>query len=334
MSSFELYLRDKVLYIKFGSDVADNDQITREVCEQLSSLELPRGPLLGIFGPCSLPAAYAIANHVQPLYDAIAVFDPKIHAYVVIQGHAGSYALGDRVNPSDLTDHVCKNPLKVVLCGPPHTGKSCLKEGLKEAILSRHRTSTTVEYPYVLTACPDGEGAWYAALASRDMEEARKLKEKYKQGFTPSFAQQQAAYIEAISLPLTIIDVGGRITDENEAIMQPATHAVILWRRDKAEQLQEWLRFCEKLDLPILAILESDHGGTEDSIEANEPVLKGSIHSLERGQDCSNRPTVIALAELLIQACIEPPKTVHAVSKTVATSYPDHYHFESTVILK
>jgi CRISPR-associated protein Csx3 len=48
-------------------------------------------------------------------------------------------------------------PVKVVLCGPPHSGKSCLREGLKQAI----RQIPNAPYPYVLTACPDGEGAWY-----------------------------------------------------------------------------------------------------------------------------------------------------------------------------
>lgn len=45
--------------------------------------------------------------------------------------------------------------MKVVLCGPPRSGKSCLREGLKQAI----RRVPGAPYPYVITAAPDGEGA-------------------------------------------------------------------------------------------------------------------------------------------------------------------------------
>jgi len=42
--------------------------------------------------------------------------------------------------------------MKVVLAGPPKSGKSCLREGLKQAI----RRISGAPYPYVITACPDG----------------------------------------------------------------------------------------------------------------------------------------------------------------------------------
>ncbi len=41
--------------------------------------------------------------------------------------------------------------VKIVLGGPPHSGKSCLREGLKKAIL---RLYPERPYPYAITACP------------------------------------------------------------------------------------------------------------------------------------------------------------------------------------
>ena len=48
--------------------------------------------------------------------------------------------------------------MKIVLAGPPRSGKSCLREGLKQAILTRQRNNSDIPYPYVITACLDGEG--------------------------------------------------------------------------------------------------------------------------------------------------------------------------------
>ena len=70
--------------------------------------------------------------------------------------------------------------MKIVLCGPPHSGKSCLREGLKQA-LTEHAGAP---YPYVITANPDGEGAWFQAAVSLDREQAMQHKAVYK-GFSP-----------------------------------------------------------------------------------------------------------------------------------------------------
>lgn len=39
--------------------------------------------LLKINGPCSMPIAFYIASKLKPLYNAIAVFDPKEQTFVV-----------------------------------------------------------------------------------------------------------------------------------------------------------------------------------------------------------------------------------------------------------
>lgn len=158
-------------------------------------------------------------------------------------------------------------------------------------------------YPYFLTACPDGEGSWYSEAARRDPELARRLKQSYKAKFTREFAQEKAKQVQNLSLPLTIIDVGGKVSEENRLIMAPATHAVIL-AGDMA-LVPEWKDFCAELNLDIIAILESDYNGTCDRIDAESPILTGSVHHLERGEDVSDRPMVQALAKRLVQLSCE-----------------------------
>jgi len=73
---------------------------------------------------------------------------------------------------------------KIVLAGPPHSGKSCLRQGLKDFI---KQISNGEVYPYVLTACPDGEGAWFQESMNNDPTLAAKLKTEYKSKFTTEF---------------------------------------------------------------------------------------------------------------------------------------------------
>lgn len=190
--------------------------------------------------------------------------------------------------------------MKTVLCGPRHSGKSCLREGLKQAILPFHRAGIA-PYPYFITACPDGEGSWYAEAVRNNPDLADKLKQEYKAKFTWAFAENKALDVKNVSLPLTVIDVGGKIDDKNELIMQYATHAVIL--AGEMSKVAEWEVFCQKLNLSVIAIIHSDYDGKCDRIETETPILRGSVHHLERGEDVSSRPMVQALAKVLIDMC-------------------------------
>lgn len=192
------------------------------------------------------------------------------------------------------------HPVKVVLCGPPHSGKSCLREGLKQALMTWYRAGQA-PYPYVLTACPDGEGSWYSAAAQRDPALAQQLKQAYKAKFTWEFAEEKAKQVARITLPLTIIDVGGKIDDKNRLIMAGATHAVIL--AGDMERVSEWKTLCAELDLQLVALIQSDYGGTYDRITAEQPLLTGSVHYLERGQPNHDRPMIQALAAKLLSLC-------------------------------
>jgi CRISPR-associated protein Csx3 len=184
--------------------------------------------------------------------------------------------------------------MKTVLCGPPHSGKSCLREGLKQAI----RCLPNAPYPYVITACPDGEGAWFSETVRRSREEAIRLKHNHKGNFSWEFAKVRSQWVRNATTPLTLVDVGGKIDDKNRLIMQPATHAVIL--AGDLACVGEWEAFCNELALQVIAILHSDYAGTCDRIDAEVPILRGSVHYLEHGEELWNRPTIQKLARILV----------------------------------
>jgi CRISPR-associated protein Csx3 len=55
--------------------------------------------------------------------------------------------------------------------------------------------------------------------------------------------------------------------------------------------------------LGVIAVIESDYQGTEDRVISETPMLTGSVHYLERGEDVSGRLMVKALVRVLIGMC-------------------------------
>ncbi|MCK5720580.1 MAG: hypothetical protein KAH84_11640 [Thiomargarita sp.] len=187
--------------------------------------------------------------------------------------------------------------MKIVLGGPPHSGKSCLREGLKQAI----KTIPDTYYLYVITACPDGEGCWHYEAVTNDPKNAKALKEDYKGQFTDDFVKRVSKDVKTCELPLTLIDIGGKTSEENEMICAGATHIILL--AGDLEELPVWREFSKKLDLQIIAEVRSDlNGKTDEELTFCENgICQGSIHHLKRGDSSLwKRPTVKQLAQLLV----------------------------------
>lgn len=305
--SFLIYWEDDVLIAKINNSVqVDGDQIVRDATAQLANLiesgQLPGGKqILQIKGRATVLASFAIASQVAHLYGGVAVFDPKLgnkglDKYIITVSHTKNYQVGDSLDIGSTPQPA----VKVVLCGPPNTGKTVLRDALKTAILRLEKAPKDF---YVISGCPDGDGSYFSETAQNYPKLATQLKEEYKAGFTPEYAQAKARDIAAIKNSLLLFDVGGKIpTDENRKIMSQATHAVMLAKTE--QDVADWQEFCEKeleKPLPFIAIVYSDWDGKADTITNDSPVLTGSVHHLARGENASTRPMVQALAKLLVQ---------------------------------
>jgi hypothetical protein len=197
--------------------------------------------------------------------------------------------------------------MKIILGGPPHSGKSCLRYGLKEAI----KNLPNACYPYVITACPDGEGAWFQEAYSNNNELAQALKLPYKSKFTEDKVTLWADWVSNCSEPLTLIDVGGIPDDKNKNICRDATHAILI--AGDTEELPIWRTFCNDLGIQIIAEIQSDLHGHNDTplSKGYDQVYRGSVHSLERGDaTIKNRPTVIELAKIIDQLGESKPEKI------------------------
>ncbi|WP_317616632.1 CRISPR-associated protein Csx3 [Nostoc sp. 'Peltigera membranacea cyanobiont' 232] len=309
-------LEGEVLRVGFNRVFpAGGDRIVHDALELLEQMidsgQIPGGKRILIDGPQSVPVAYVIAHKLAHLYQAIAVLDPKIgtpgyKTYIVTISHGSTeYKIGDLIETKE-TQPV-RSIIKVVLCGPPRAGKSCLRDGLKRAILG----NLGAPYPYVITACPDGEGSWHQETYENNEELAKSIRPINKADVTPEFAQEAAKWVGSANQLISIIDVGGKISPENKQIMKPATHAVIL--SGDSSKFTEWENFCQQLELTVIAKIHSQLDGVEDGVffaddwkeKTNEllkttPLLTGSVHRLKRGENLSARPMVQSLANLLI----------------------------------
>ncbi|WP_339381137.1 CRISPR-associated protein Csx3 [Brasilonema sp. UFV-L1] len=323
MYSYQMTLEGEVLRVGFNRTLfAQGDRIAKDALEVLNQMidsgQITGGKRILIDGPQSVAVSYIIAHKLGHLYEVVAVLDPKLGSkistptgslryknYIVTVSHGSSSKVGDVIATEEKQQE--RNIIKVVLCGPPQSGKSCLRDGLKRAIL----LTLGAPYPYVITACPDGEGSWHQQAYENNEAIAKDCKRNNKTDVTPEFAQEAAKWVKSANQLINIVDVGGKISPENETIMQPASHAVIL--AGDTTKFAEWEGFCQNLNLKIVAKIHSQLHATQDEViladdwkdNTNElletaPLLTGSVHHLERGEDLSTRPMIKALADVLI----------------------------------
>jgi CRISPR-associated protein Csx3 len=315
-NSYQLRIEGDVLRVGFNRNLpAQGDRIVRDALEALEQMidsgQIPGGERILIDGPQTVAVAYVLAHRLGHLYQTVAVLDPKIgrkgyKTFIVTITHGSPENYVGKLIETEETQHE-RSIIKVVLCGPPRSGKSCLRDGLKRAILG----NLGAPYPYVITACPDGEGSWHQETHSNDEEAAKYTKSCNKADLTPEYAEKAAEWVKKANQLINIIDVGGKISPENETIMEPATHAVIL--AGDTAKFAEWEEFCQKLNLKVVAKIHSQLEAVADEVclvdgwkdKTNEllekaPLLTGSVHRLKRGEDLSDRPTIQALAEIII----------------------------------
>ena len=305
-SSFLVNLTaDGVLKVGFNSQIeVTGDRIVKDAVRQLNRLiesERLHGKLLKISGRASVAASFAIASKLAHAYGAIAVFEPKeggkgLDRYIVAISHSPDYQVGQTLDFT--TSYNYQHSQKIALCGFPGIGKTVFRDGLQAAI--RQQIDIADDFLYVVSGCPDGDyPAWVAATAKGDPKLAYELRKACEANdFTPELATAIAQGITAIKNPLTVFDLGGKISPENSKILPSATYAVIL-AKDETE-VARWQEFCNSLNLLVIATIYSDLEAREDLVRYQNNLLTGRVHYLERGEDVSDRPMIRELARLLI----------------------------------
>ena len=135
----------------------------------------------------------------------------------------------------------------------------------------------------IIRACPDGEGQF---SNNRNQEEARIVRQK--NDFSSKLVNY---YCEVISSQpddfITLIDVGGKRSKENEQIFKQADSFLVI--SSDSNEKQEWLEWGNNFGLNCIACIDSSLEG-RDEIYETEPYVQGKITGLERGSHLSKSP--------------------------------------------
>lgn len=162
-------------------------------------------------------------------------------------------------------------PVRIIIGGPPNSGKSTLTESLAMALRSLgvdayaedlDFTSPTLEFIR-------GTKGW-------------EQRQGTKKDWTPELAKTAAALFEEASTRHAIVigDAPGKITSESKTIAEKANYAIILCREDCIDEIKNWQRLFMELQLPVICIAVSKLNGEGKII--NKAPIRATLIGLNR----------------------------------------------------
>lgn len=164
--------------------------------------------------------------------------------------------------------------MKVIFCGPPHSGKSVLIANLKRRLPDDSQR--------VFRACPDGEND--LSNETGLFEGETRTKGEFSEEFINRFCR---AIDNNKDSKIVLVDLGGKMSPENEEIMKHCDSFVVLASvaAKPEEGMIAWQRFANSIvkdgteneHLECLALLDSELEATEEIYEGNEGQNKGEI---------------------------------------------------------
>jgi len=163
-----------------------------------------------------------------------------------------------------------KNIRRVVVCGPPHSGKSVFLANLQRLLPSEH-------YMLIFGA-PDGEWHW---SNEADQGLVQNLREKKK--FSKDWCGEIVTAIQSAEQRLVLVDTGGKRLPPNDEIFSSCDAFIII--SSLPEEVIEWKKYGESYGCQCLAELDSVlHGASELYTDRGDDIIRGRIAGLERGQ--------------------------------------------------
>ncbi len=173
-------------------------------------------------------------------------------------------------------------PVRIVICGPPNSGKSTLAESLSRALLLLGVDAAAVDLD----------------LASPTLEYIKgqkDWKDRSKKEWTKELGKEAAArFVEASRRHEVVIgDAPGKITDVTRIICGEAHYAIILCRYDLKAEINNWQIFLRELNVPVICTAISKITG-EGKVDKKKNLIEATLIKLDRKPRTDEAITLLA----------------------------------------
>lgn len=175
--------------------------------------------------------------------------------------------------------------MKIVVCGPPHSGKSVFVGSLR-----RYLPSESLRY---IPANGDGEGDWSNNPNTIEVQSVRR-----KGSNDEKYMEEWKDEIVKATQSIVLVDIGGKLQDDKRRFFN-ACDSFIVISNDSGIR-ETWQTYGESLNCRCIASIDSRLEG-EESISIDERgVIKGTIVGLERGKIFLQSELIRAIANKII----------------------------------
>jgi len=177
--------------------------------------------------------------------------------------------------------------IRIVVGGPPHSGKSTFSERLSRAFQNQNIDAEAVDLD-----------EWARTLAFVKKEITKEQRDEQKRKNVTEEDMQKAAqrFRDASEKHDVVIgDAPGGISSLSEIVVGTATHGIIVCKDDEPEAIVRWREFFARNNVTLLGIVHTSLTGNE-GIQQNNPI-EAKLVNLD--QTPTITPVIVSITTLL-----------------------------------
>lgn len=166
--------------------------------------------------------------------------------------------------------------MKVVVCGPPHSGKSTFTGALIRAIRDRQwKQEFHLSFTWIPLDVTDNS---LAAIVDPDGD----VPQKREVEWTTERAEERRAVLAGRDEGLVLADSPGLITSELRTVIEPADAMILLASKEKSEKIDDWRDVARREGLHVFAELTTVLDEDLDPKWDDRNDRNGTLRSVDR----------------------------------------------------